>query len=150
MYSSFQFTIKKIICMASTAKNSIPLCDPDYLIQIPLSDYVKKLDVKVRERYLKKILTIGIDPVLIDGKRFEPDSSPPVESMDLHCYLVLETSYYMQKQFKAFRCLEAYNQMVLSFVCNFQGHIIANKFVALAKVRHSQRMNDALIPDNYR
>ena len=70
--------LKKIICMASTAKNSIPLCDPDYLIQIPLSDYVKKLDVKVRERYLKKISTIGIDPVLIDGKRFEPDSSPPV------------------------------------------------------------------------
>ena len=136
--------------MASTAKNSIPLSDPDYLIQIPLSDYVKKLDVKVRERYLKQISTIGIDPVLMDGKRFEPDSSPPVESMDLHCYLVLETSYYMQKQFKAFRSLEAYNQMVLSFVCNFQGHIIANKFVALAKVRHSKRMNDALIPDNYR
>ncbi|CAH3108053.1 unnamed protein product [Pocillopora meandrina] len=99
--------------MASTAKNSIPLCDPDYLIQIPLSDYVKKLDVKVRERYLKKISTIGIDPVLIDGKRFEPDSSPPVESMDLHCYL-------------AFHSLEANNQMVLSFVCNFQGHIIAS------------------------
>ena len=112
--------------MASIAKNSIPLCDPDYLIQIPLSDYVKKLDVKVRERYLKKISTIGIDPVLIDGKRFEPDSSPPVESMDLHCYLVLETSYYMQKQFKAFHSLEAYIQMVLSFVCNFQGHIIAS------------------------
>ena len=54
-----------------------------------MSDYVKKLDVKVRERYLKKISTIGIDPVLIDGKRFEPDSSPPVESMDLRCYLVL-------------------------------------------------------------
>ena len=136
--------------MASTAKNSIPLCDPDYLIQIPLSDYVKKLDVKVRERYLKKISTIRIDPVLKDGKRFEPDSSPPVESMDLRCYLVLKTSYYMQKQFKAFRSLEAYNQMVLSFVCNFQGHIIAKKFVALAKVRHSQRMNDALILDNYR
>ena len=110
-----------------------------------MSDYVKKLDVKVRERYLKKISTIGIDPVLIDGKRFEPDSSPPVESMDLRCYLVLETSYYMQKKFKAFRSLEAYNQMVLSFVCNFQGHIIANKFVALAKVRHSRRMNDALV-----
>ena len=35
--------------MASTAKNYIPLCNPDYLIQIPLADYVKKLDVKVRE-----------------------------------------------------------------------------------------------------
>ena len=36
--------------------------------------------------------------------------------------------------------------MVSGFVSNVQGHIIANKFVVLAKVRHSQRMNDALIP----
>ena len=36
--------------------------------------------------------------------------------------------------------------MVSGFVSNVQGHIISNKFVVLAKVRHSQRMNDALIP----
>ena len=35
--------------------------------------------------------------------------------------------------------------MLSGFFCNVQGHIIANKFVVLAKVRHSQRMNDALI-----
>ena len=74
--------------------------DPDHVVQIPLSDYVKKLDVKVRERYLKKISTTGIDPVLIDGKRLEPDCLPSAESSDFLCYLVLETSYYTQKQFK--------------------------------------------------
>ena len=37
------------------------------------------------------------NPVLIDGKRFESDCLPPMESTDLLCYLVLETSYYMQK-----------------------------------------------------
>ena len=57
--------------MASTAKISIPLSDPDRVIQIPLSDYVRKLDEQVRERYLKKISAIGIDPVLIDEKRFD-------------------------------------------------------------------------------
>ena len=36
--------------------------------------------------------------------------------------------------------------MVSGFVYNVQGHVIANKFVVLAKVRHSQRMNEALIP----
>ena len=87
--------------MASTAKISIPLSDPDRVVQIPLSDYVKKLDVEVRERYLKKISTIGIDLVLIDEKRFESDYLPRVESTDLLCYLVLETSYYTQKQFKS-------------------------------------------------
>ena len=87
--------------MASTAKISIPLSDPDRVVQIPLSDYVRKLDEQVRERYLKKISAIGIDPVLIDEKRFEPDCLPRVESTDLLCYLFLETSYYTQKQFKS-------------------------------------------------
>ena len=68
--------------MASTAKISIPLSDPDRVVQIPLSDYVKKLDVEVRERYLKKITTIGIDPVLIDEKRFETDYLLRVESTE--------------------------------------------------------------------
>ena len=95
---------------------------------------------------MKKISTTGIDPALIEGKRFESDCLPPIESTDLLCYLVLETSFYTQKQFKAFRSLEAYNQMVSGFVYNVQGHMIASKFVVLAKVRHSQRMNETLIP----
>ena len=70
--------------MASTEKIAIPSSEPDHVVQIPLStDYVKKLDVKVRERYLWKISTIGIDPILIDGKRFEPDCLQSVESTDL-------------------------------------------------------------------
>ena len=36
--------------------------------------------------------------------------------------------------------------MVSGFIYNVQGHMIASKFVVLAKVRHSQRMNEALIP----
>ena len=83
--------------MASTEKIAIPSSDPDHVVQIPLFDYVKKLDVKVRERYLKKISTIGIDPVLIGGKRFEPDCLPPVESTHLLCYFVSKISYYTQK-----------------------------------------------------
>lgn len=113
---------------------------------IPLSDYANKLDEKVKKRYLEKISKIGIDPVLIEGKNFEPDCLPPVESTDLLFYLVLETSYYTKQQFKAFRSLQAYNQMVSGFISTVQGHIIQDKFVVLAKVRHSQRMNESLIP----
>ncbi|XP_078349685.1 uncharacterized protein LOC144634562 [Oculina patagonica] len=118
---------------------------PD-LSSFPLSDYAKKLEPHVKQRYLDKISVIGIDPVLIEGKHFEADCLPPVESTDLLFYLVLETSFYTQQQFKAFRSLEAYNQMVSGFIASVQGHIIADKFVVLAKVRHSQRMNDSLIP----
>ena len=113
---------------------------------IPLSEYANKLEPKVKKRYLEKISVIGIDPVLIEGKNFEPDCLPPVESTDLLFYLVLETSYYTKQQFKAFRSLQAYNQMVSGFIASVQGHIIKDNFVVLAKVRHSQRMNDSLIP----
>jgi len=84
--------------------------------------------------------------MVIKSKNFKPDCLPPVESTDLLFYLVLEMSFYIQQQFKAFRSLEAYNQMVSGFITSLKGHIIANKFVVLAKVRHSQRMNDSFIP----
>ena len=79
---------------------------------IPLSKYASKIEEHVKQRYLQKISSIGVDPVLIEGKRFEPDCLPPVESTDFLFYLVLETSFYTQQQFKAFRSLQAYNQMV--------------------------------------
>ena len=84
--------------------------------------------------------------MLFQGNHFEPDCLPPVEATDLLSYLVLETSYYTQKQFKAFRSLEAYHQMVLGFIASVEGHTVAKKFVYLAKVKHSQRINDSLSP----
>ena len=112
---------------------------------IPLKDYANKLEPKVKKRYLKKISAVGIDPVLNEGKNFKPDCLPPVESTDLLFYLVLETRYNTKQQFKAFRSLQAYNQMVFGFISSVQGHIVKDNFVVLAKVRHSQRMNDSLI-----
>ena len=42
-----------------------------------ISENAKKLDLPVRDRYFQKISTIGIDPVLIEGKHFQPDCLPP-------------------------------------------------------------------------
>ena len=55
---------------------------------VPVSDYAKKLDQRVKKRYEDKIAAIRIDPVLLEGKHFEPDCLPPVEATDLlsHCY----------------------------------------------------------------
>ena len=72
----------------------------------PISEYAKQLDLPVRDRYLQKIAAIGIDPVLIEGKDFKLDCLPPVESTDILCYLVLETSFHTQQQFKAFRSFQ--------------------------------------------
>ena len=49
---------------------------------LPIADYAKKLEPLVKQRYLEKISAIGIDPVLIEGKHFEADRLPPVESTD--------------------------------------------------------------------
>ena len=57
-------------------------------------------------RYLKKISVVGVDPAAIPSGQFSSEW-PPIEVSDLLSYLVLETSYYTNQQFKAFKSLEA-------------------------------------------
>lgn len=104
-----------------------------------LSEYGEKLKGQVKRRYVDKISEIGIDPLLIPKEKFDPECLPPVEASDLLSYLVLETSFYTNKQFKAFRSLQAYNQMVSGFIQSVEGAVISKKYVVVAKVRHSQR-----------
>ena len=110
----------------------------------PLSDYANKLEPHVKKRYSEKISCVGIDPMLIPEKTCDSECLPPVESIDVLSFLVLETSYYTKEQFKAFRSLEAYNQLVSGFVSSVKGHKIGDHFIVLGKVKHSQRMNDPL------
>ena len=118
----------------SASKTSIYLCE-----------YAEKLVGDVKKRYQEKISEIGVDPLLVPQSKFSPECLPPVESMDLLSYLVLDTSFYTNTQFKAFRSLQAYNQMVSGFICSVQGYIVNKRYVVRAKVRHSQRMNDPLV-----
>ena len=97
--------------MNTTAAEANLSANPDVGIDAPLSEYAKKLEPRVRQRYLEKISAVGIDPVLIEIKNFNQTAST-----DLLSYLVLETSFYTQQQFKAFRSLEACNQMVTGFI----------------------------------
>ena len=128
------------------SKDKDPKPHEDLLHMIPmLSSYAKSLESHVKERYLKKISVVGVDPAAIPTEQFSPEYLPPIEVSDLLSYLVLETSYYTNKQFKAFKSLEAYNQMVSGFVTSVQGKEVADKIVVVAKVRHSQRMNDPLV-----
>ena len=110
-----------------------------------LSEYAKSLEGRVKEKYSQKISVIGVDPATIPAEQFSPECLPPVEVSDLLSYLVLETSFYTNKQFKAFKSLEAFNQMVSGFVTSVVGKVIAGKYVVRARVRHSQRMNDPLV-----
>ena len=111
-----------------------------------LSEYSKKLDSWVKRRYIEKISVIGIDLATLWHAKLHPECLPPIKASDLLSHLVLDTSYYTAQQFKAFKSLEAYNQMVSGFITCVKGKVIAGKYVVLAKVRHSQCMNDPPIP----
>ena len=91
-----------------------------------LSGYAESLDSHVKTRYIKKISVLGADPNSIPEEQFEPECLPPIEAIDLLGYLVLETSYYTREQFKAYKSLEAYNQMVSGFVTSVRGKLISN------------------------
>ena len=110
--------------------------------EIPLSEYAKSLGSIVRKRYIEKISVIGVDPLLIPEDNLNTDCMPPVEAADLVSYLVLDTSFYTKDQFKNFRSLQAYNQMVSGFITSISGKIFVDKYVVVGKVRHSQRMNE--------
>ena len=97
-----------------------------------LSEYYKSLDPAVKRRYLEKISAVGLDPATLVGVKLNPDCLPPIESVDLLSYLVLDTSYYTKEQFKNFKSLEAYNQLVSGFVV--QGLQISDKYVVIGKV----------------
>ena len=109
-----------------------------------LSRYAKGLENHIKEQYLK-ISVVGVDPVALLSEQLSPECLPPIEVSDLLSYLVLETSHYTNKQFKAFKSLQAYNQMVSGFVASVNGKEIADKYVVVAKVRHSQSMRDPLV-----
>ena len=68
-----------------------------------LPDYVKGL----KERYLAKISVIVVDPASIPIEQFNRECLPPMEVLDLLGYLVLETSHYTRKKFKAYKSLNA-------------------------------------------
>ena len=106
-----------------------------------LSDYVKGLGTK--ERHLGKISLIGVDPASIPIEQFNREYLPPIEVSDLLGYLVLETGHYARKKFKAYKRLNAYNQMVSGFIQSVRGKMICNKYyVVVGKVPHSQAMNE--------
>ena len=88
---------------------------------INLSDYVKRLDVGARERYLEKISIVAEDPYLVKDSPKEFPDLPPVDYTDVAYYLIYTTSYLTGKQLKARKSLDSYNNFlngwVLETVC---------------------------------
>ena len=119
--------------------------DKEKVVNFPLSDYAES-KLHVLKRYYERIEPVGTDPFLLSEKDFDAEFLHPVESMDIVSFLALETSHYTQDQLRAFKSLQAYNQMVSGFMNTVQGRVINVNFVVIGKVRHSQKMNDPCVP----
>ena len=137
----------------SKSSNNNHLCNgyfpnkrPKSQDEIPvLSSYAKNLGRHVRKPYLKKISMIGVDTAATPSAQFSSQWLSPIDASDLLSYLVLETRYCTSKQFKAFKTLKAYNHMVSGCVVSVGGKEIVGKIiVVVAKMRHSQGMNNPL------
>ena len=102
-------------------KGKKPESPEDILQKIPvLSSYAKGLETHIKERYLK-ISVVGVDPVALPSEQLSPECLPPIEVSNLLSYLVLETSHYTNKPFKAFKSLRGCNQMSSGFVASVNG-----------------------------
>ena len=64
-----------------------------------LREYAHNLNPSVKKHYYEKISSVGIGPILIPDKAYDPDCLPRVESLDFRLsFLVLETSSYGKDQ----------------------------------------------------
>ena len=77
-----------------------------------LSEYAKGLETRFKRRYLQKVSLVGVDPASIPSDQFDPECLPSIEATDLVSYLVLDTSYYTKQQFKCYKSLEAYKDLL--------------------------------------
>ena len=107
-----------------------------------LQKYAGGLEGKVKQDIWRRFQQLVSILLLIPQEKLDPECLPPVPASDLLSYLVLETSYYTNAQFRPFRSLQACNQMLSGFISSLLDHLIKNKFVVLAEVRHSRQIKD--------
>lgn len=123
----------------------------DKKIVAPPAEMVKKmyrdtLDVMTKARYLDKLKIIdNKDPYEVDKAEWSSDMSkwPEVCYPDIVNYLVYSQSAYTLVELKAYKSLQSYNYFISGFVQDIKHLKISDKSLFLAKVKHSQRMNEA-------
>ena len=100
-----------------------------------LSTYADNLKPEAKDRYLRKISTIGgADPFLNPIPGEIADCVPSVEVCDLVSYLVLKTSFVTSAQFKARKGLEAYNHFVSGWIKVVNTRKICGKYLTAGRV----------------
>ncbi|XP_049459045.1 uncharacterized protein LOC125905196 [Epinephelus fuscoguttatus] len=110
--------------------------------------YRDKLKLNARQRYIEKLQMLNnVDPYDITAKDWSQDPAvlPPLTYPDIVNYLVFGLSAYTLQEFKSYKSLEAHEQFCSGWVQDLLIHKPENSAntVAVAKVMHSQRLNEA-------
>ena len=111
-----------------------------------LSEYANTLNRQVKKRYMQT--NRALESILFEfhAKITMPNVFLQPSRLTSFHILFLKPATTQRKKNKAFKSLQACNQLVSGFVKSVHGLIIADKHVVLAKVRHSQKMNDPTFP----
>ena len=110
---------------------------------------LQSLDVKAKQRYLRKLKVIEIDmcPYMIpaDSWKNDPTSWPQLEWPEVYSYLVETPGVFTREAMKNRKSLEAYNQFISGWVRTiyaYKKNKKSNFMVLKAEVTPSQRLNE--------
>ena len=81
--------------------------------------YIDTLDALTKQRYLAKIQIVdGVDPYSLPNSAWSKEEAcfPAVSYPDIVKYLIFNKSFYTMEDMKAWKSLEAYNQLTSGWI----------------------------------
>ena len=110
-----------------------------------LSEYADSLPRDVKERYLEKLKMIdGVDPYLLKRIQYVLPLSdiPNLTRNDVVNYVMFRMSSYTLEEMKAYKSIEAFEQVICGWVQKVYAKRINTNFLIMAEVMHSQRLRE--------
>ena len=101
------------------------------------SAYLENLDPPSKKRYKDKISLIdNVDPYAVNDEEFSTDidNLPHITYPDIVNYLVFTSSPFSAEDMKAYKSLEAYNQVLEGWVRDIRVLPVSELFVIKGKV----------------
>ena len=101
-----------------------------------MNSYFESLDPPSRKRYMEKIsVNGGTDPYAIKSKKFgyNIENFPAVTYPDIVNYLIFGSSPFTANQLKAYKSLEAYNQVIEGCVRDVKVYCMRTKGSSLER-----------------
>ena len=102
-----------------------------------MNSYFESLDPPSHKRYTEKISVIGgIDPYAIKSEKFDCniENFPAVTYPDIVNYLIFGSSPFTANQLKAYKSLEACNQVIEEWVRDVKVYLYEDKRFVIGKV----------------